>query len=264
MYNPAQTADFFADLRLTSRTVDTIPEALRPHDLPSAYRAQTLLVKRLQAHYGGVSVGYKIACTSALAQRMLKVDAPLYGELISSHVHSSPAHLKASDFTLRGIEAEFAFELARDVPTSDVPYTAETIAAFVGTACPSIEIVDHRLGGWDRFDAFTLIADNAIHGAWVAGPHTHDWRTLDLAAHEVHLIVNGEPKHHGRGINALGHPLNALAWLANELPKQGRRLKQGEVVTTGVCTDVVYLAEAGDTLQADFGVLGQVHLTFDA
>lgn len=259
----AETADFFADLRLAGQTVDTIPDGLRLTDLTSAYRAQERVVERLRARHGGMVVGYKIACTSALAQRMLKVDAPVYGRLISSHVFTSPTHLKASNFNLRGIEAEFAFELAQDVPASGVPYTADTIAAFVGAACPSIEIVDHRLGGWDRFDAFSLIADNAIHGAWVAGPHTRDWRHLDLAAHEVRVIVNGEPKHQGRGQNALGHPLNALAWLANELSQQGRILKQGEHVTTGVCTDVVYLAKAGDTVQADFGVLGQVQITFD-
>jgi 2-keto-4-pentenoate hydratase len=263
MNKPAQTADFFADLRLTGQTTDTVPDDLRPRDLATAYRAQDFLVGRLLAHYGGTMVGYKIACTSPLAQRMLKVDAPVYGQLISSRVYTSPTHLEAGDFTLRGIEAEFAFKMAQDVPTSDVPYTADTIAAFVGAVCPSIEIVDHRLGGWDRLDAFSLIADNAIHGAWVVGPHRRDWRTFDLAAHEVRIIVNGKPKHQGRGANALGHPLNALAWLANALPIQGRQLKRGEHVTTGVCTDVVYLAEAGDAVQADFGVLGEVHITFD-
>jgi len=105
MYSPARTANFFADLRLTARSTDAIPDALRPRDFTSAYCAQELLVARLLARYGGASVGYKIACTSALAQRMLKVDAPLYGQLISSRVRASPAHQKASDFTLGGIEA---------------------------------------------------------------------------------------------------------------------------------------------------------------
>lgn len=263
MNTPTQTADFFVNLRLTGRTVDTIPDDLRLPDLTSAYRAQELVVEQLQARYGGTVVGYKIACTSPLAQRMLKVNAPVYGQLISSRVFTSPVRLKASDFNVCGIEAEFAFEMAQDVPTSSTPYTADTISAFVGAICPSIEIVDHRLGGWDRFDPFSLIADNAVHGAWVAGPHTRDWRAIDLATHEVRVIVNGDPRHQGRGENALGHPLNALAWLANELPKQGKMLKQGESVTTGVCTDVVYLAKASDTVQADFGVLGQVQISFD-
>jgi 2-keto-4-pentenoate hydratase len=86
---------------------------------------------------------------------------------------------------------------------------------------------------------------------------------IDLATHAVRVIVNGDPRHQGRGENALGHPLNALAWLANELPRQGKMLKQDESVPTGVCTDVVDLAKAGDTVQADFGVLGQAQISFD-
>ncbi|MBI1893372.1 MAG: hypothetical protein HYS14_04600 [Candidatus Rokubacteria bacterium] len=66
----------------------------------------------------------------------------------------------------------------------------------------------------------------------------------------------------GRGEAVLGHPLNALAWLANELPKWGRSLKAGEFVTTGTCTDI-YVAKAGDNIQADFGTLGSVEVVFD-
>ncbi len=88
---------------------------------------------------------------------------------MSSAIHPSPARLNASDFTIIGIEAEFAFEMGADVPASEIPYTAETIAAYINVAFPAIEIVDHRLGDWSRYDALALIADNAIHGAWVTG-----------------------------------------------------------------------------------------------
>jgi 2-keto-4-pentenoate hydratase len=57
----------------------------------------------------------------------------------------------------------------------------------------------------------------------------------------------------------LEDPLNALAWLANELPRWGRSLQAGEFVTTGTCTDV-YTAQAGDEIRADFGALGSVEL----
>jgi 2-keto-4-pentenoate hydratase len=57
----------------------------------------------------------------------------------------------------------------------------------------------------------------------------------------------------------LEHPLNALAWLANELPRGGRSLQAGEFVTTGTCTDV-YTAQAGDEIRADFGALGSVEI----
>jgi len=259
-YQP--TVDFFADLRLSRRTEERVPDALKLPDMATAYACQDALVERLIAHRGGAQIGYKIACTNAIAQQMLQVDAPVYGCLISSAIHSSPVRLYADDFTLIGIEAEFAFEMGADVP--DGIYTAESIAAYVGSAFPAIEIVDHRLGDWSRYDAFSLIADNAIHGAWITGDPYASWRDLDLGAHVVNVRVNGELNASGQGRAALGHPLNALAWLANALPTQGKRLKHGDRVTTGVCTDRVYLAQPGDTVQADFGVMGVVEIVIES
>jgi 2-keto-4-pentenoate hydratase len=263
MYTKQRTVNFFAELRVSRRTQDCLPDGLHPPDMATAYACQDTLVERLIAHHGGVRAGYKVACTNPMAQQMLHVDAPVYGCLISSAIHPSPARLQASAFNLIGIEAEFAFEVGTDVPISDAPYTAASIAAYVGTAFPAIEIVDHHLGDWSRYDALSLIADNAIHGAWIPGTPYAAWRDLDLATHHVTVNVNGKPNTSGQGKAALGHPLNVLAWLANELPKQGKSLKQGDRITTGVCTDRVYLAQQGDTVQADFGVMGTVEIRFE-
>ena len=54
----------------------------------------------------------------------------------------------------------------------------------------------------------------------------------------------------------LGDPVNALVWLANRLPDQGRELKAGDVVTTGTAAGVAW-CEAGDTAVAEFGPWGQ-------
>lgn len=258
---PSPTADFLATLRFEHRTTGTLPMELRPHDLTAAYAAQDALVERIVARYGGHPIGYKIACTNTIAQQLMGVDAPVYGQLLSSFVHPSPAKRPAGDFTICGIEPEFAFEIARDVPPADQPYTAETIMPFVAQALPSIEIVDHRFAGWNAFDAYTLIADNAIHGAWLPGAPCATWHDLDLQAHPVHLLANGTEVSTGSGASVLGHPLNALAWLANELPTQGRALRQGERVTTGLSTDI-YLAQLGDHVQADFSVFGSVEVIF--
>ncbi len=108
-------------------------------------------------------------------------------------------------------------------------------------------------------DAPALIADNAIHGAFVLGPGTEDWRNLDLAAHEVVFAKDGAEVGRGVGANALGHPLNALAWLADQGVLGGRGLKAGDLVTTGLVTPFAY-AEAGEQLHADYGPLGAVEL----
>jgi 2-keto-4-pentenoate hydratase len=47
-----------------------------------------------------------------------------------------------------------------------------------------------------------------------------------------------------------------------QIPRFGLRLRRGDVVTTGVATDV-FEAGAGDSCVADFGPLGTVTVSFD-
>jgi 2-keto-4-pentenoate hydratase len=262
MDSMVRLADFFAELRFGQRVVDEVPADIRPADEAAAYAVQDLLVKRLLERHGGHPIGYKIGCTNVVAQQLLNTDAPVFGRLLSSSMCPSPARLRATAFTIMGIEAEFAFEMVRDVPAADGGHTQATIAPYISKVLPAIEIVDHQLTDWSRFDVLSLIADNVIHGAWIPGGGSNTWQAIDLATHVVRVLVNGSEKLTGRGAAVLGHPLNALAWLANELPQWGRSLKAGEFVTTGTCT-AVYVAQAGETIQADFGVLGSVEVAFD-
>ena len=107
----------------------------------------------------------------------------------------------------------------------------------------------------------SLLADNAIHGTWVVGEPYAGWREIDFATHPTALVVNGTRTFRGSGAAVLGNPLNVVAWLANELPKFGRKLRRGDKITTGLTTDV-YLAKPGDHLAADFGPMGRVEMTF--
>ncbi len=254
-----KAADFLADLRKNPRSADTIPTEFRPESLEQAYEIQNALAKRLLSHFNGKQIGYKIACTNKLAQELLNVEAPFFGRLLSPSTYPCPVRLKASLFTHRLIEPEFAFELATDVPASSIPYTQNSIAAFVGSLLPAIELVDWRYTDWTTVGVESLVADNAVHGAWIRGKRHQNWRKFDLGVHDVQLRVNGNVTEKGSGAAVLGHPLNALAWLANELPRHHLSLKAGDLVTTGVATNV-YFAETGDTIQADFGALGTVDL----
>ena len=82
-----------------------------------------------------------------------------------------------------------------------------------------------------------------------------------LAAQPVRAEINGEVRGAGSGAAVLGHPLNALLWLANALNARGMHLRAGDLVTTGVTTNV-FMAESGDHIRADFGSVGSVELIF--
>ncbi len=254
-----KTADVLYRLRRTVTTIDALPEESRPEDLTAGYGIQHELVDRLEAQYGGSGIGYKIACTNVYAQQLLNTDAPVFGRLSSCFTRPSPASIDGRDFAMLGIEPEFAFRISRDVPIQGAPYSAETITDFVAGVIPAIELVGHRFSDWSVFDAPTLVADNAVHQAWIRGREVNNWRHLDLSEHAVDLFVNGDVALSGSGANVLGNPLSALAWLANELPRWDRSLKAGDLVTTGTCTDV-YTANIGDRIRADFGELGSVDL----
>ena len=58
----------------------------------------------------------------------------------------------------------------------------------------------------------------------------------------------------------MGHPLNALAWLANHLAARGRTLERDEIVLTGSLVETKWLA-AGDRVLIAITGLGPVALS---
>jgi 2-keto-4-pentenoate hydratase len=257
----SKAAEFIANLRFARQQAPQVPETFRPADLSSGYAVQEGVVDRLLKKAGGRAVGYKVACTNKLAQELLGTDTPFYGRLLSPFVYQSPARINAQDFSMRLIEAEFSFQLAEDLPREGAPYDRGSVADAVAAVLPSIELVDTRYTVWTQVPIPSLIADNGCNSGWVQGSATEAWHHIDLASHEVRLSVNGKEKLSGSGAAVLGHPLNSLVWLANTLCEQDKALKAGDLVSTGVCTDI-YLAEPGDHIVADFGTLGTAEVSF--
>lgn len=244
-----------------------LPPDVRPQTPDAAYAVQADLIPQLLSHFGGTAIGYKIACTNQIAQRQLHVDSPFFGRLLSATTLESPARIQSPEYFMRVMEAEFAFQMASDLPPLGTPYTRDQVAAAVAGVMPGIEVVDSRFDSWTTVGTPSLIADNACHAAWIRGPlvrdwQGHDWQTIDLAAQKVRLIINGQLKDEGSGAAVLGHPLNALTWLANALNARGLGLCAGDCITTGVTTDI-YLAGPGDCVTADFGSIGVVELSIE-
>lgn len=247
-------------MRATHRVEVDLPERLRPTSLDDAYAIQRRVVAGLMP-VGGRRIGYKAACTSPIAQAALEVDGPLFGQLMSHSSRPSGSTLRASDFVHRVIEAEFAFRLGCDVAPVQDGHTIESIAACIDAVIPAIEVVDYHYVTW-TIGALQVAADNAIHGAWVHGSPLADWRPLDLVTTGVTVRVNGDIVTEGSGSAVLGHPLAVMVWIADELPRFDGQLLAGDVVTTGVTTDV-FEARAGDEIEAVFDGIGSVTVRFE-
>ena len=226
--------------------LDALPEDLRPPGAAAAYAIQNAHV----AAIGARPAGWKVGATNAAAQAMLDWPEPFYGRLFAAETYESPATVEGSAFFRPGVEVEFAFRLARDLPASGAPWDREGVAAAVATVHPAIEIVDSRFSGGLRAGGLALIADNGAHGAFVSGPGIADWRERDLAALRTELRMNGKRVSEGSG--------------ANVRAAQGSGLAAGDIITTGSTCAQLGFPEAGDEAEARFAGLGTVSVRFRA
>ena len=250
-------ADQLWDCWRAGARISDLPAALRPQTRAEGYQVQALLETRSQRPL----FGWKIAATSAAGQAHVGVDGPMAGRLLAERVVPDGGACPLGANQMRVGEGEFAFRMGADLPPRAAPYRVEEVLAAVASLHPAIEIPDSRYDGFQRVGAAQLIADDACADRFVLGPATTaDWRALDLAAHKVLALVNGEREHPGVGAAVLGDPRLALTWLANELSAHGVTLRAAEVVTTGTCSVPFPVAE-GDHVVGDFGVLGRVSVT---
>ncbi|MSQ64544.1 MAG: hypothetical protein EXR33_12055 [Betaproteobacteria bacterium] len=94
------------------------------------------------------------------------------------------------------------------------------------------------------------------------GEPVRDWKGVDLAALRGVATINGQHAGEGHGRDVMGHPLDALAWVANNLASRGLGLCRGEVVITGSLVTTKY-PKPGDLVRFDAGDLGAVQLHVD-
>ena len=123
-------------------------------------------------------------------------------------------------------------------------------------AVPAIEVVDSRIAGWD-ITIVDTVADNASCGLYVVGGRPVPLAAIDLPAIEMRMMVNHAQVSEGTGAACLGHPLNAVRWLADELCRRGTPLRAGDCVMSGALGPMRDIAP-GDLVEADLGALGTV------
>lgn len=242
--------------RLAVTAID-LPNEARPFDEEHGYLLQGAANGILEVSLGTVA-GHKIGCTTAVMQAFLGIHSPCAGEVFASTVLRGDASVSRSAYRRLGIECEIVVELARDAGGG--AFTRETAAELVGAVMAGIEIVDDRYRDYRTQGVPTLIADNFFNAGCVLGEPVKNWREFDLAALEGRTLINGEEVGRGLGSAVLGHPLEALAWLAN---KRGPRLKRGQFVFLGSLVETKWL-NAGDVARIEISSLGALELTVTA
>jgi 2-keto-4-pentenoate hydratase len=217
-----------------------------------AYRVQAMNARR-EVRSGARIVGFKVGLTSKAVQRQLGASAPDFGRLYSSAQRAGTIDL--SDFIQPRIEAEMAFILGRDlVPDMEV----EEAEACVAHACTAFEIVDSVFDEW-KFDIGGAIADNGCAAAFVLGPDRVALSGIDRIGARMTVHCDDVLVSSGNGEATMGDPVRALVWLANEVARQGGRLRKGDLVLTGALGPMVPL-EPGKHYRARIDGLGAVEI----
>jgi 2-oxo-3-hexenedioate decarboxylase/2-keto-4-pentenoate hydratase len=256
-----RAAGLLAAARLAQRRLARLPEDCQPPDEAAAYRVQDALHARLGAAGQGALAGHKIGCTTAVMQQFLGIANPCAGGVFAPTVQHRAGSFAHADFLHAGVECEIAVRLAQPLPAAGAPYEEAGVAAAVGACMAAIEVVDDRYEDYRSLDTPTLIADDFFNAGCVSGDPVERWHEVDLAALEGSMTINGSAVGRGRGGDILGHPLRALAWLANALAARSRALQPGEFVLLGSVVQTRWV-EPGDLVEIEIAGLGRASGAF--
>jgi 2-keto-4-pentenoate hydratase len=251
-----ELARLLADLRRHGRQQSGLAPELVPPDSATAYRVAGMVAEEL----GWTIGGWKIAAFKEEMQRQLRTDSPIYGR--TWFVEPTPYVVAHAELCSPIPEVEYQAKLGADLPPRDRPYTVDEVSEAVASLHPGLELAECSFIHDSAFPPLpAILADGAGCGTIVYGPAIEDWKTRDIAGQQVSLVIDGQVRRTGSAGAALGHPMQPLTWLANELSRTGVGLKSGQMVSTGTLTGML-APRPGQTHVADFGPFGNVSVSF--
>lgn len=253
-----QLGDELYEALKACRTLEPLTNRHADISIDDAYAIQQRMMKR-RLDAGEKVVGKKIGVTSKAVMNMLGVYQPDFGWLTDAMVYNEGEAIEASTLIQPKAEGEIAFVLKKTLKGPGVS-AADVLAATEGVMT-CFEIVDSRIQDW-KIKIQDTVADNASCGVFVLGDRLVDVRDVDLATCGMVLEKNGEIVATGAGAAALGHPANAVAWLANTLGAHGIALEAGEVVLSG-SLGIMVPVKAGDNLRVTIGGIGSCSVRFN-
>ena len=239
------------------------PSAISARDVDEAYAVQDAFV-RIKARDCGPVVGWKIALSNPAMQRFVGLREAVAGRLFARQLVAAPARARAADYGRLLVEFEIAMELGADLAPLARTYTRDDVSGAVAAVRPAFELADDRGADYSALWAhgLQLIADNAWNEGAVLGERRTDWRSLDLGAARGVVRVDGAQVGVGHGRDLMGHPLDALAWLADSLSRRGITMRAGDVAILGSLVTSKF-PQPGQRLRFELEGFAPVELSVD-
>jgi len=248
-------AELFLEARRTTTPFTDLPAALAPSSLEEAYFVQDAMYRAIEPAGAQGPRAWKVGAPAPDA-------TPLFGPMIAAWINPSPALFDDARHRFRGLEAEIAFLIGKDLPPRGTPYTREEIVDAIASCHPAIEELEAGLTVPAQAARFSMIADLQMHGGFIPGPAVANWRQIDFAQESVSLSVDGDVKVQRTASNTAGTDLLRLVlYLVNEGAGRTGGLQRGSWVTTGSWTGNTF-ASAGSQVDVRFSTAGSVSLHF--
>jgi 2-keto-4-pentenoate hydratase len=244
-----QAADLLLNARRTGQTLPDLPADLQPVDIPEVYFVQDAIA----AAFSPIG-GWKIGAPTPEA-------TPLFAPMPAAWIAPTGSALSGPRFRYRGLEAEIAFLVGRDLPPRAQPYTRAEVLDAMASCHPAIEVLEPAFTDPTQASRLASLADLQMHGGFVHGHAYPNWRELDFTTENVLLAVDGVLRVERTGSNTSGDLLKLLPYLANEGAPRTGGLRAGQWITTGSWTGNT-LATADSTVEVSFSTAGRVDLRF--
>jgi len=229
-------------------------------EIVDAYHIQDYVISSFKQ--AGTRVkGYKIGLTSKAVQQLVGSTEPNFGRLLDHMFTPEESELARSNWLTPVVESDLAFVIKHHLTGPGINI-ADVIRA-TDFVLPAIEIADFRVARAPGMDARDITADMGAAGGVVLGGNPVSLYDIDIRSVSSNLVINGEERARGAASEVLGHPLTALAWLANKLGESGAALEPGDVVLSGAMHGAQPV-DSGDHIIARFdNGLGDIKLGFN-
>jgi 2-keto-4-pentenoate hydratase len=202
--------------------------------MDEAVCTQANLVRYLSRSQGK-AIGYKAGLTSAAAQQQLGVPSPVLGVLLSKMMLPDGSTVPA-EFGPRPLFEADMLVTVRDDGINEARTVTEVVK-HLSTLQPFIELPDLVLAQGEPMTGPVIVAINVGARLGVVGEPVPVLATPEfvnaLADMQVTLTADGTEISKGPGKSILGHPLNAVLFIAEEVQRRGGRLKAGDILSLG-------------------------------
>jgi 2-keto-4-pentenoate hydratase len=224
-----------ADINARSPAAD-MPETMT---MPDARCTRAKLLQRLSGQAGRLA-GYKVGLTNPEVQKRFYTDRPVWGALYDGMLLTSGATVDAAFGAHPLLEADLLVRVKDDAINR--ARTPAEVLANVDEIIPFIELPDLMVQTPTALNGVGISAINVgarlgVRGVPVSVPADADAQATlleQLRDMKVRLVdEQGTQLGDGTGSDVLGHPLNAVTWLARTLQVEGLSLRPGQLVSLG-------------------------------